>query len=69
MNNIPFGVGDLTGDFGGVPGAMEFADPLSSGDVLDTFDFESFLNNGDDNNFGFDANLAFGDSIEADLGS
>ena len=65
---MPFG--DLNADQFGIASNMEFADPMSS-DVLDTFDFESFLNsNGEDNNFGFDANIAFGDSsIEADLGS
>ena len=41
---------------------MDFAD-LGSGDVLDNFDFDSFLNNpGGDEGLGFDANFAFGDA-------
>jgi len=40
---------------------MDFAN-LDGTDVLDTFDFEQFLNtNGDDSMAGFDANIAFGD--------
>jgi hypothetical protein len=55
-------------DFG-LPGNMDFAE-LSTGDVLDTFDFDSFLHGSNDptNDF-FDANMAFGDvaPMEADL--
>jgi len=44
---------------------LEFAN-LDGDNVLDTFDFDSFLNTGgDDGLSGFDANFAFGDSIEA----
>ena len=40
---------------------IDFAN-LDGPDVLDTFDFEQFLNtNGDDSMAGFDANIAFGD--------
>ncbi len=62
MNSAPFGALDGTDQF-----PMDFAN-LESGDVLDNFDFDSFLNNnGDDNGLGFDANFAFGDGgIEAD---
>lgn len=36
---------------------------MDSNDVLDNFDFDSFLTNGDgDGAFGFDASMAFGDS-------
>jgi hypothetical protein len=63
MSNAPFG--DLGGD-GTQFGNMDFA-TLDSGDVLDNFDFDSFLNNNDEGGLGFDANFAFGDSIEADI--
>ena len=60
INNQPFG--DLSGpdQFNG----MDFAN-LDSGDVLDNFDFDSFLNNtgADDGGLAFDANFAFGDGI------
>jgi len=49
------------------PMSLEFGN-LENGDVLDNFDFDSFLNNdGGDPNFAFDANLAFGgaDGLEA----
>jgi hypothetical protein len=53
----------------GLPANMDFAE-LSTGDVLDTFDFDSFLQGTNDptNDF-FDANMAFGDvaPMEADL--
>lgn len=65
MNVAPFGA--LDGDqFSG----MDFAN-LDSGDVLDNFDFDSFLNNtGGDEGLGFDANFAFGDGgIETDIGN
>lgn len=63
--SAPFG--DLGGDvqFTG----MDFAN-LESGDVLDNFDFDSFLNNDDTGGLAFDANFAFGGdaSIETDIG-
>jgi hypothetical protein len=59
----PFG--DLGGD-GTQFSNMDFA-ALDTGDVLDNFDFDSFLNNNDEGGLGFDANFAFGDSIEADI--
>lgn len=41
---------------------LDFAN-LDSGDVLDNFDFDSFLNNtGDNDGLAFDANFAFGDA-------
>ena len=40
---------------------------LEGGDVLDNFDFDSFLNNEGDGSFGFDANLAFGDGLDAGI--
>ncbi|GIZ42283.1 hypothetical protein CKM354_000555800 [Cercospora kikuchii] len=63
MNNAPFGALDGADQFSG----MDFAN-LDSGDVLDNFDFDSFLNNtAEDNGLGFDANFAFGDGgIETD---
>jgi hypothetical protein len=67
MSNVaPFSHLDGTDQFN----TMDFA-TLDSGDVLDNFDFDSFLNNtgGDDGGLGFDANFAFGDGgIEADIG-
>lgn len=36
--------------------SMEFANPLTSGDVLDSFDFDSFLHDGDGGDGGFDFN-------------
>lgn len=64
MNMPPFGALD-----GSDNNFMEFAN-LDSGDVLDNFDFDSFLNNtGGDEGLGFDANFAFGDGgIETDIG-
>lgn len=63
----PFGSLDADG-FGGMN--MDFAG-LEGGDVLDNFDFDSFLNTGGDGDpgLGFDANFAF-DGLEAgaDLG-
>lgn len=42
-------------------GDMDFAN-LKSEDLLDNFDFDSFLNNtAEDNGLGFDADLAFPD--------
>ncbi|TKA68895.1 hypothetical protein B0A55_08398 [Friedmanniomyces simplex] len=44
---------------------MDFA-TLEGGDVLDNFDFDSFLNNPDgDQSLGFDTNFPFGDALEA----
>lgn len=40
--------------------SMDFANPLTSGDVLNDFDFDSFLHDGDDANGGFDFNAGFG---------
>ncbi|KXT13823.1 hypothetical protein AC579_39 [Pseudocercospora musae] len=63
MGMAPFG--DLSNDQNNF---MDFAN-IESGDVLDNFDFDSFLNNtGGDEGLGFDANFAFGDGIEADIG-
>lgn len=54
MNAAPFG------SLGDDQFNMDFAN-LDSGDVLDNFDFDSFLNNtGDNDGLGFDANFAFG---------
>lgn len=39
---------------------MEFANPLNSSDVLNDFDFDSFLNNNDDGG-AFDFNHNFGE--------
>lgn len=64
--NAPFG--DLgNGEFN----TLDFAN-LDSGDVLDNFDFDSFLNNtdGGEAGLGFDAQFAFGDEggIETGMG-
>lgn len=62
----PFGDLGSDGQFSG----MDFAN-LDTGDVLDNFDFDSFLNNNDESGIGaFDANFTFGgdSSIEADIG-
>jgi hypothetical protein len=57
----PFG--NLDDNFSNIN--MDFAN-LEGGDVLDNFDFDSFLNTGaDDGGLGFDANFAFGDGLEA----
>lgn len=65
MNGQPFG--NLGGNDDGF-GPMDFAS-LDTGDVLDNFDFDSFLNsNGDNDLGGFDANFAFGDGQELDIG-
>ncbi|KAH9842126.1 camp-dependent protein kinase pathway protein [Teratosphaeria destructans] len=65
----PFG--SLDGNQFGDMSSLDFAD-LNGPDVLDNFDFDSFLNTGDGNDglAGFDANFAFGDGLEAggDLG-
>ena len=55
LGDQQFGVGDLDGlgNFG-----------LDNGDVLDNFDFDSLLNMDGDGSF-FDANLAFGDGLDA----
>lgn len=63
MNNAPFGA--LPDDQ--FNGGMDFAN-LDTGDVLDNFDFDSFLNQtGDDGGLAFDANFAFGDGGNDDL--
>ncbi|KAK3653351.1 hypothetical protein LTR56_004555 [Elasticomyces elasticus] len=62
MMDQPFGSLD-DNTFGGM--SMDFGADLG-GDVLDNFDFDSFLNTGDgDPGLGFDANFAFGDGLEA----
>ncbi|SMQ49819.1 unnamed protein product [Zymoseptoria tritici ST99CH_1A5] len=68
QQNQDMGVGAPFGDLGGDSqfSNMDFA-ALDSGDVLDNFDFDSFLNNNDEGGLGFDANFAFGDSIETDI--
>lgn len=39
---------------------------IEGSDVLDNFDFDSFLNNdAGDGNFGFDANMGFDTGLEA----
>lgn len=56
--DMPSFVDDLPNQFG-----LDYSG-IESSDVLDTFDFESFLNNSNDNgDFNFDANLAFADPI------
>lgn len=49
---------------------MELANPLHSGDVLNDFDFDSFLNDGDAANEAFDFNTGYsgmeGPEISAD---
>jgi hypothetical protein len=37
---------------------MDFANPLTSGDVLNDFDFDSFLHDNDGDNTGFDFNAS-----------
>ena len=57
----PFGSIDNGFDIGNL-GSMDFSNPLDGPDVLDNFDFDSFLNTGDDGGgLAFDANFAFGD--------
>ena len=38
---------------------MDFANPLTSENVLDGFDFDSFLHDNDGDNNGFDFNTGF----------
>ncbi|GAB7353256.1 hypothetical protein MBLNU459_g3765t1 [Dothideomycetes sp. NU459] len=65
QNQPDMGVG--SGPFGHLDGndfnSLSFdIGPMDGTDVLDNFDFDSFLTNGDgDGSFGFDANIAFGD--------
>ena len=40
---------------------MDFADLGTGGDVLDNFDFDSFLNTEDTGGLGFDPNFGFGE--------
>jgi hypothetical protein len=60
--DMPFGALDGSDQTFGMP--LEFSN-LDSGDVLENFDFDSFLNSDGDMGFGFDASLSFGDGIEA----
>ena len=60
----PFGALDGSDQSFGMP--LEFSN-LDSGDVLDNFDFDSFLNQDNDMGLGFDASFNFGDGIEAGL--
>lgn len=59
------GAPDMNAPFGSLDNGqfpdMNLDFTLEGGDVLDNFDFDSFLNNDGDGGFGFDANLAFGD--------
>ena len=49
----------------GMDGAMGFADPMTTGDVLNDFDFDSFLHDGDTGDPSFDFNnTGFVDSTE-----
>lgn len=62
MNAQPFGsLADANGGFQDM--SMDFG-PLDGGDVLDNFDFDSFLNNGEDGGMNFD-NFAFDGGLEA----
>lgn len=70
MSGPPFGsLTDPNDQFGMSGMNMDFAN-LEGGDVLDNFDFDSFLNTaGDgDGGFAFDANLAFGDGTGLEAG-
>lgn len=84
VQQVPQGVGqpDMGGAPFGIPGNLDGTDQFSNmsmefgnldgGDVLDSFDFDSFLNTGgDDGLSGFDANMMFDGSIEAggDMGN
>ncbi|KAL2205554.1 hypothetical protein CC79DRAFT_1050950 [Sarocladium strictum] len=51
------------GNMGGID-AMGFADPITTSDVLNDFDFDSFLHDGDTDNPPFDFNNAFVDTNE-----
>jgi hypothetical protein len=49
--------------------SMDYANPLTSGDVLNDFDFDSFLhdsNTGEDGTFDFSAGFMEGGEIGAD---
>ena len=43
---------------------FDFANPATNGDVLQDFDFDSFLHNEDADNFNFDSGF-----LEADIGA
>lgn len=67
----PGGQQDMNAPFGSLDN-NQFPDmnldfTLEGGDVLDNFDFDSFLNNDGDAGFAFDANLAFGDGLDAGI--
>ena len=61
LGGAPFGSLDPSDQFAGMP--LDFGN-LQSDDVLDNFDFDSFLNQDNDMGFGFDANV-FGDALDA----
>ncbi|KAH6962286.1 hypothetical protein BKA56DRAFT_499235 [Ilyonectria sp. MPI-CAGE-AT-0026] len=50
-------------------GTMELANPLQSGDVLNDFDFDSFLHDGDADNQPFDFNGAFSGIESGEIGA
>ncbi|KAL1304543.1 hypothetical protein AAFC00_003523 [Neodothiora populina] len=74
QNNLPQNQPDLSvagGPFGNLDGndfstmSLDFGN-LEGPDVLDNFDFDSFLNQeASDGNFGFDANMGFDTGLEA----
>lgn len=67
----PGGQPDMNAPFGALDNGpfpdMNLDFTLEGGDVLDNFDFDSFLNNDGDGGFGFDANLAFGDGLDTGI--
>ena len=67
----PGGQPDMAQPFGSLEnnqfGDMNLDFTLEGGDVLDNFDFDSFLNNDGDGGLGFDANFAFGDGLDAGI--
>lgn len=48
---------------------MELANPLQSGDVLNDFDFDSFLHDGDGNDQPFDFNNTFASMDGGEIGA
>ena len=50
-------------------GSMELANPLQSGDVLNDFDFDSFLHDGDGDNQPFDFNNTFASMDGGEIGA
>lgn len=62
--------GSLMDNFGNMDfGTMELANPLQSGDVLNDFDFDSFLHDGDADNQPFDFNGAFSGIESGEIGA